>query len=112
MSGNAKETIFAECMKPGGFAEAIRENKVDEEGFRRLVDAVKMLASTVENDDSIDRLTVASLFELPWEIENTVEHYSSQSNELGSRVSKMADELREAINELLWGGLESHYENL
>ncbi len=64
MNMHAKKTIFVECMKPGGFAEAIRENKVDEEGFRRrLIDAVNALASAVKKDESIDRLTIASLFE-------------------------------------------------
>jgi hypothetical protein len=101
---------FDESMKPGGFAFSIRENRVDEEGFARLISAVNAVAAAVRNDASIDRLIVACLFELPWEIENTVEHYKKQSPELGARVRHMAESLRDSINDLLWVGLESHYE--
>lgn len=109
---SAKEIIFAECMKPGGFAELIRENQVDEDAFKRLVGAVKALTVDMRDQGEIDRLTIACLFELPWEVENTIGHYASQSAELGAKVSAMSEELRQEINELLWSGLESYYENL
>lgn len=96
-------------MKPGGFAFSIRENQIDELGYSRLLDAIGEISQEVASEELIDRLVVACLFELPWEIENTVDHYSKQSLELGVTVSKMAEELRSAINELLWSGLESHY---
>src|SRR4051812_42795253 len=107
-----KRVVFDECMRPGGFAFSIRENRVDEAAFGRLIDAVDAIAAHVSNEDSIDRLVVACLFELPWEIENTVDHYAEQSPKLGAIVSRMADRLRESINDLLWGGMESHYEQL
>ncbi|MFN7844342.1 MAG: hypothetical protein ACK5YR_06775 [Pirellula sp.] len=105
-----KRVIVEECLRPDGFAFLIRENQVDKGKFSRLLEAIKAISQTVDSNDRIDRLTIACLFELPWEIENTVDHYSKQSKELGATVSTMAEELRNAINELLWNGLESHYE--
>src|SRR4051812_33711681 len=99
-------------MRPGGFAFYLRENRIDEAAFARLIDAVNAIAAKVSHCDSIDRLTVACLFELPWERENPVDHYARQSPELGALVSRLADRLRRAINDLLWGGLESHYGQL
>lgn len=107
----AKIIIVEECLKPNGFAFSIRENRVDELGFSRLLEAIFEISQSLNSEDRIDRLVVACLFELPWEIENTVDHYSKQSQELGGRVSKMAEKLREAINDLLWIGLESHYDS-
>jgi len=109
---NYKQTIYSECMMPHGFAAQIRENTVDIIAFRRLIDAVHNYGKEISDDISIDRLTIACLFELPWEIENTVPHYTKQSKALGKDVSKMADELRENINELLWTGLETHYQDV
>jgi hypothetical protein len=104
--------VFDECMRPGGFAFSLRENRIDHAAFDRMIDAVNAIAIKVSHRDSIDRLTVACLFELPWEMENTVDHYAKHSPELGALVSRLADRLRESINDLLWGGLESHYEEL
>lgn len=106
----AKRIILDECMKPGGFAISIRENQVDEEGFRRLLEAIGVVAREVRSEQMVDRLTIGCLFELPWEIENTIKHYNGQSVELGSKVSSMADQLREALHELLWDGLDAPYE--
>jgi len=106
-----KQTIFIECMNPEGFAARIRENTVDESAFKRLIDAIRNYGKEISQHSSIDRLTIGCLFELPWEVENTVPHYSNQSQDLGNKVSKMADELRENINELLWIGLERHYDD-
>jgi hypothetical protein len=108
----AKKIIVEECLKPGGFAFLIRENRVNEQGFSRLLEAIGEISRIVNSEDQIDRLVVACLFELPWEIENTADHYSKQSQELGIRISKMAEMLREVIYDLLWIGLESHYGSL
>jgi hypothetical protein len=108
----AKRIIVEECLKPGGFAFSIRENRVDEQGFTRLLEAIGEISRLLDSEDQINRLVVACLFELPWEIENTVDHYSKQSQVLGGRVSKMAEKLREVINNLLWIEIESHYESL
>lgn len=107
-----KQTIYAECMKPDGFAAQIRENKVDEIAFERLKCAIKSYTNVIPEESCIDRLIVGCLFELPWEMENATEHYSAQSRDLGVKVSRMADELREHINELLWIGLEANYQNV
>ena len=107
----ARRIVVEECLKPGGFAFAIRENRVDRQAFSRLLSAIGEIAKEVASYDVIDRLVVACLFELPWEVENTVDHFSRQSPELGATVSKMAQELRNAIGELLWTGLESHYKS-
>ena len=107
-----KQTIYAECMEPDGFAAKIRENKVDEVAFKKLIGAIQSYTHEISNENSIDRLIVGCLFELPWEIENTIEHYNAQSMYLGEKVSRMAEELRENINELLWIGLEASYRNI
>ncbi len=107
----AKRIVVEECLKPGGFAFLIRENRIDEQAFSRLLEAIGDISREVASEELIDRLVVACLFELPWEIENTIDHYSKQSPELGVTVSKMAEELRSAIGELLWIGLESHYDS-
>lgn len=107
-----RDIIFQECMKTGGFASLIRENEINELGFAKLINAIQELTKLTCNEKYLDKLTVASLYELPWEIENTIEHYTNQNKELGIKVSKMADELREAINEFLWSGLEDSYEEL
>jgi hypothetical protein len=109
-SSEIRQVVLAECMRPGGFAFSLRENRVDEAGFRRLIEAIDAIALEVSDKESIDRLIVACLFELPWEIENTVDHYRKQSPELGATVSRMAESLRQSINTLLWQGLESYYE--
>jgi hypothetical protein len=110
--GELRRIVFDECMRPGGFAFSIRENRVDEAAFDRLIGAVDAMGAHVSEEDSIDRLAVACLFELPWEIECMVDHYTNQSPELGALVSRLADRLRQSIHELLWRGLESHYEQL
>jgi hypothetical protein len=89
---------------------SLRENHVDDVGFSRLIDAIDAIAVEVRDKESIDRLIVACLFELPWEVENTIDHYRKQSPELGAMVSRMAESLRHSINNLLWQGLESYYE--
>lgn len=108
----ARETILHECLDSRGFAALIRENKVDVEGFNRLLEAVTTIAASAGATSTIDRLTVACLFELPWEIENTVDHYRQQSVDLGKTVARMGEQLRGAIEELLWTGLEEYYKNI
>jgi hypothetical protein len=108
---STEEIIYFECMHPKGFAHSIRENYVDNDGFKRLVDAVRQLTIDSTGQSKLDRLMVASLFELPWEIENTVGHYRRADPNLGKLVSGMADELRGVIHELLWFGLEEFYQN-
>ena len=106
----AKSRIVEECLNPKGFASRIRENQVDEEAFARLLEAVDEFGRVARSQNLIDRLTIACLFELPWEIENTVDHYSKRSPRLGAIVSRMADELRDEIHEFLWTGFEAYYE--
>ena len=104
-----RDTIYAETMGATGFMSRLRENTVDTEGYARLRTAIGEATEDIRTKRSVDRLLVACLFEVPWEIENTVEHYGSQNREEGQRVNKMAEELREAINELMWAGLEEFY---
>lgn len=102
--------IYNETMKENGFLFKLREDEVDKESFRKLFDAVNALALETESHEIISKLAVACLFEVPWEMENTVEHYSEKNEQLGREVSMMAEELREAVEGLLWGGLEKYYE--
>ncbi len=107
-----QDIIYTECMKPEGFASLIRENRVDENRFENLLGAIERLTEATKDEKHLDKLMVACLFELPWEVENTVEHYKTKDEELGAKVETMSEKLREAINELLWTGLEEYYENL
>jgi len=107
-----EEIIYRECMLPNGFASLIRENQVDKSKFDNLIEAIKYLTSIEGTQLRINKLTVACLFELPWEIENTVNHYSNEDENLGNEVSLMAEQLRTVINEFLWTGLEKYYENI
>jgi len=107
-----EEIIYRECMLPNGFATLMRENKLDKSKFNVLIDAIKQMTKSERAELRINKLVVACLFELPWEIENTVEHYKNQDENLGKEVSLMADKLRKVINEFLWTGLEEYYENI
>ena len=101
--------IYAETMADGGFLSKLREGEVDETGFENLVAAIRSLAKLVSASNRINRLAVACLFEVPWEVENTVPHFKSSSPGIAGRVNQISEELREEINELLWTGLESEY---
>ena len=106
------DTVFKQTMGENGFVSKLRENVVDEDGYKSLLDAVHSLIPIYENVETIDKLLVACLYEVPWEIENCVDHYSSKDTKLGKRVSQMGENLRGAINKLLWNGLEKYYEKL
>lgn len=108
---SALATIHKETMHPDGFLSALRESRVDKDGFQRLMDAVESLRSSVGSQRTIDKMPVACLFEVPWEIENTVPHYRQRDPDLGILVSRMADTARSKIMDLLWEGLEEFYEN-
>lgn len=102
-------TIYRQTMSRHGFMWKLRENEVDEAGFEQLVASVRELAQdTHPASRCIDRRLVAFLFEVPWEIENTVDHYRSRDPELGRRVGQMADAVRGVLHELLWIGLEDY----
>lgn len=104
------EVILEEAVGERGFMAKLRENQVDEQAFARLETAIQQSQSDVGQSEQMSRLLAACLFELPYEIENTVEHYSAQSSELGRRVNKMSESLRAEIQELLWQGLEQYYQ--
>ncbi len=104
------QVIVDEAVRDGGFMAKLRENEVDEDGFERLAAAIRQSASELEGAEKIDRLLVACLYELPVEIENTVEHYTRKSPDVGRRVNRMAETLRELIQDLLWQGLEEYYQ--
>lgn len=84
----------------------IRENHVDKLKFDRLYKSVEALTDVFREQDHTDRLLVACLFEVPWEIENVIDHYRQQDESLAREISKMADKIRAAINDLLWTGLD------
>ena len=105
-----RSVIHSECMTSSGFAFQIRGGNVDSERFNQLVLAIDTLTPLIAGHSVVDRVTVGCLFELPWELENCVQHYSQKSPALGKQVSEMADRLRAAINDLLWTGLEKYYQ--
>ena len=110
----AKEIVLYEGLSQAGAMQKIRENHFDSEGFERLQKAVQYLATLVNKEETsgevpIERVIYAVLFEIPYEIENTYEHFRQRDTELGQEVISTAGELREAISELLWVGLEKYY---
>lgn len=105
----AIEAVVAQTTKDGGFVRKLHRNEVDEASFNQLLDALKAARAASAGQLTIDRLLVACLFELPWEVENTVDHYRKKDPALGTRVSKTADTLRETINDFLAEGLEDHF---
>jgi hypothetical protein len=107
-----KEIIYTQTMQPSGFLWGIRENRVEEQQFQQLLDAIEQLSKFNATEKKLDRLIVACLFEAPWEIENTFSHYASTNESLGRDVSRRADDLRTAIHDFLWDGLEEHYANI
>lgn len=112
MKGVYEDIIYQECMSQNGFATLIRENKVDKARFNRLVNSIVKLTELTKEEEQLNKLTVACLFELPFEVENTINHYNTQDELLGKEVSTMAEKLREIINDFLWAGLGSYYEDL
>lgn len=106
-----ENVVYQECMSPIGFATALREGRIDNDGYSRLLASIRTMTGHIEHDRQINRLCIACLFELPWEIENCVDHFRNQDENSGIIVSRMAENLREAINELLWIGLEEHYKS-
>lgn len=111
MSADWKKAIYNETMKSTGFLELLRENQIDEAAYTRLLTAIQEGARACGGEDQVDRLVLACLFEVPFEVANTKEHYANRNEVDGRRVLQMSEEVREAINEMLWTGLESHYEN-
>ena len=106
------DTIYQQTMGPGGFLSKLRENDLDEEDYKCLLDAVNSLSTYYLDSSVIDKLVVACLYEVPWEVENCIDHYSAKDSKLGLRVSRMSENLREAINKLLWAGLEDYYKDI
>ena len=86
--------------------------KTSRQQFQRLLGAINELASLASPAETVDKLIVACLFEVPWELENTEPHYSSVDKLQGHEIRQMADELRHAIHVWLWTDLEEHYENI
>jgi hypothetical protein len=101
-----EETIWREAMSKQGCMWALRENRVDSDGFNRLIAAVDAARAALRRASALDRKMVACLFEIPWEMENTVPHYRARDEQLGLYVSQLADRVREAIHPLLWDGIE------
>ena len=102
-----RATIRRECLDDGGLMEKIRVGNLDEEAYQRLLDAIEEGTREVANAKTVDRMTVACLFEVPYEIENVRHAYESDG--AADVVDRMAMKLRMAIHEFLWAGLDSEY---
>jgi hypothetical protein len=99
--------IERETLLEGGAMWSIREGEIDEEGFSRLSEAIASFAEATREERELDRHVLACLFEVPWEIENTREHFLATKGEHAARqVSRTADEIRELIHAMLWGSSE------
>ena len=103
------DAIYQETMSPDGFLFGTRENKVDVEKFEKLKNAISQLTVLTKDNKELSKLVVACLFGVPWELENTVPHYKAQNADLAKKVSSMAEELNNLIQDLLWSGLEEYY---
>ena len=104
-----KEVVREECLADEGLLAKIRTGRIDEAACRRLLDALREGTEEVESKQEIDRMTVACLFGVPYEIENTAEHFAKQRPGGGKLVTDMAESLRLAIHEFLWAGLDDQY---
>ena len=112
-----KKTIYTETMKKDGYLYQLGSDKLDESAYQRLINAIKEGTRELNSEKNItfdekDRLIVACLFEVPFMVENNVDHYASISDSAATRVDSMSQELREVIHEFVWVGLEKFYQNL
>jgi len=99
----AKNTIELHALSEQGAMWKIRENNIDENGFAQLLAAIDAYKLHTKGNAQINRAVVASLFEIPWEIENTRSHYLEVRGEEAARLlDSIAEQLREAISNLLW----------
>lgn len=101
------ELVIYHMISDTGFMGRLRENYVDESGFIELIGSIEAVANELGDNTEIDRQLVGCLFEAPWEIKNTITHYKAQEATRGRRVSQMADELRSAIHNMLWRGIDT-----
>lgn len=101
-------TIRQECLADTGLLGRIRLGQLDEDAHKRLLAAIREGTAAMEGQAVVDRLVVACLFEVPYEIENTREHYE-RNGARGDLVMSMAEELRLAIHEFMWVGLDDQY---
>lgn len=106
------DEVYRQTMSKEGFMWGVRENRVDEKKYQLLRTAISELASQSRHCNELNKLLCACLFEVPWELENTVDHYMANDATLGRKVSGFAEELRDEIQKLLWGGLEEKYESI
>ncbi|CAM2065260.1 hypothetical protein SCOR_07765 [Sulfidibacter corallicola] len=104
--------IYAQTMEKSGFLWKLRIGEVDEKGFQMFIGAIEDLTSHYRERETISKLVVACLFEVPWEIENTVDHFKKKDEASGKQVSNMACRAREAIQNMLWEGLEEYYKDV
>ena len=109
------EAVKAEILKQGlskdGAMWKIREGVLDRDGFESLISAVRRLKGMVDDGVSVERVLYATLFQAPYEIENTFAHYNRQDPELGKAIIQISGRLSSAISDLLWTGLESYYKD-
>lgn len=104
-SALALRAVYAASMDDGGFMHSLRSNAVREDLFAELMGALSQIEITSLNRQDL-QLLMGCLWEAPWEIENRARHYAKRDEELGRRVSQMADELRVGVGRLLWQGLD------
>jgi len=104
--------IYEQCVSDDGFLRNLRMGTIEESGFDSLIAAIKELERlTSEPTRTIDRLVAACLFEVPYEVENTIPHYEEVSNEAARRVDMMAQLLRDEINNMIGKGVQRFFED-
>ncbi len=106
------DVIYFQSMMPDGFLNRARENSIDLDKYNLLKGAIDKYAAAVSSLTQVDRLIVACLYNLCFELENTIPHYERYCFETSQNVKRMVEELGVSIDNLFWGGLESYYENI
>lgn len=99
-----RRVVKLQGLSEEGAMWKLRENEFDELGFSQVIDAINKYAVLINGSMELDRELIAVLFEMPWEMENTIPHYKETvGSEVAEKISKQADDLRMAIHEFLWG---------
>lgn len=101
------QVILEQSTDPTGFLELARSGVVDDLKLQMLRQAVDAWASEVtrRRPPMVSRTVVASLFEVPWELENAARRLARRDPAVASRLDGIADDLRVLIHDALWEGI-------
>jgi hypothetical protein len=96
--------IVRETMESTGYLELARSGKLNEAKYQALLGAIVEWGRDVAGGEAmaVSRTVVAALFEVPWELENASKRLRHNKPDVALRLTRMADELRMTIHNVLW----------